>query len=189
MVKQYVLTLTAANRVGILAAVTNAIDELGGDLLEVRQTVVQKFFTLILAAEFPEHREPHVIVDHIRDIGRPYGIEICLKDPNEEILQSDSDLLMEFQVATLTGRDAPGTLRRISARLALDGIDIVHLHALRNNDGDSFVMHMKLAVPEDVDVLHLQRELEEEGRDVDLSIEFQQQQQIFSSPGESLFPA
>ena len=71
MAKQCIITLTAANRIGILAAVTNAMDELGGDLQEVSQTVVQKFFTLILAAEFPAHRELQVIVDHIRDVGRP----------------------------------------------------------------------------------------------------------------------
>ncbi|MCH7686270.1 MAG: hypothetical protein IH899_06275, partial [Planctomycetes bacterium] len=171
MAKQYVLTLTAANRVGILAAVANAISELGGDLHEARQAVVQKFFSLILVAEFPDHREPHVIVDHIRDIGRPYGIEVCLKNPEEEILQSDPQHRPEWQIATMTGMDAPGALRRITARLAQDGIDIIHLHALRNDDNCSFSMRMKLTIPQGVDVLQLQRELEEHNRDLDLSVE------------------
>ena len=173
MAKQYVLTLTAANRVGILAAVANAISELGGDLHEARQAVVQKFFSLILVAEFPDHREPHVIVDHIRDIGRPYGIEVCLKNPEEEILESDPQHPLEWQIATMTGMDAPGTLRRITARLAQDGIDIIHMHALRNEDNCSFSMRMKLAIPGGVDVLQLQRELEEHNRDLDLSVEIQ----------------
>jgi glycine cleavage system transcriptional repressor len=118
MAKQYVITLTAANRIGILAAVANAISELGGDLHEARQAVVQKFFSLILIAEFPDHREPHVIVDHIRDIGRPYGIEVSLKNPEQEILQSDPQYRPEWKIATMTGMDAPGVLRRITARLA-----------------------------------------------------------------------
>jgi predicted amino acid-binding ACT domain protein len=76
MPRRYVITLTAANRVGILAAVTEALSQLGGNLVEIRQTVVQKFFTIILAADFPDERLPHVVADHIRDIGRPFGIAL-----------------------------------------------------------------------------------------------------------------
>lgn len=188
MAKQYVLTLTAANRIGILAAVANAISELGGDLHEARQSVVQKFFSLILVAEFPDHREPHVIVDHIRDIGRPYGIEVCLKNPEEEIVQSDPQNRPDWQIVTITGMDAPGTLRRISAKLAQDGIDIIHLHALRNEDNGSFSMRMKLTIPQSVDVLQLQRELEEHNRDLELSVEFQRGN-IVASAWDSVYLA
>ena len=180
MAKQYVLTLTAANRVGILAVVANAISELGGDLHEARQAVVQKFFSLILVAEFPDHREPHVIVDHIRDIGRPYGIEVCLKNPEEEILQPDPQQRPEWTIATMTGMDAPDALRRITAQLAGDGIDIIQLHALRNDDNCSFTMRMKLTIPQNVDVLQLQREMEEHNRDLELSVEIQRGEVVAS---------
>ena len=73
--KRYIISLMAANRVGILAALTTALAELGGDLQEVSQTVMQKFFTIILAAEFPDHRDPRVIVEHIRGVCSPYGVE------------------------------------------------------------------------------------------------------------------
>ena len=41
MSKRYVLCLTAANRTGILAAVTRALSELGGDIDEVSQAVMK----------------------------------------------------------------------------------------------------------------------------------------------------
>jgi glycine cleavage system transcriptional repressor len=181
MVKQYVLTLTAKNRIGILAAVANAISELGGDLYEARQIVVQKFFSLILVAEFPDHRKPNVIVDHIRDIGRPYGIEVCLKNPDEEIVQSGIQHRPEWQIATMTGMDAPGALRQITARLAQDGIDVIQLHALRNDENGSFTMRMKLTIPPSVDVLQLQRELEENNRNLELSVEIQRGEVVASA--------
>ena len=56
MPKEYIITMTAANRVGILAAVTNAMAELDADLKEARQTVVRRFFTMIFSAEFPKSR-------------------------------------------------------------------------------------------------------------------------------------
>ena len=45
MAKRYILTVLASNRSGILAALTNALDELGGNMLDVSQAVIQDFFT------------------------------------------------------------------------------------------------------------------------------------------------
>ncbi|MEX0703847.1 MAG: ACT domain-containing protein [Planctomycetales bacterium] len=161
MPRRYIITLMAANRVGIMAAVTTALAELGGDLLEVSQTVLQKFFTIILAAEFPEHRQPEVIVDHIRGVCSPYGIEVSLKDPEAEPLQPDEGTeATEKYVLTVSGRDTPGVIREISSRLAQEGIDITDLYAVRSKGGESFVMVMELAVPAGVDAVALRRDVE-----------------------------
>lgn len=146
MAKQYVMTLTAANRVGILAAVSNAIAELGGDVQEVNVTVMQKFFTIILSADFPDHREANVIVDHIRGIGRPYGMEVCLKDPEAEQLQDDSDETREHYYVRIHGDDQPGSMRQIAVRLAQDSVDIADLYAARQDDA-TFEMSLDLSVP------------------------------------------
>ena len=180
MPKRYIITLTAANRVGILAAITNAMAELGCDLQEVSQTVIQKFFTIILAAEFPDHRDPEVVVDHIRDVCRPYGIEVCLKDPSLETLQENPDEGVDKFILTVTGHDQPGIIRQISARLAQEGIDITDLHAVRNDDDRSFVMVMELAVPLGVEALPLQQELEDIGSSIGLSATMQHES-IFAS--------
>lgn len=168
MAKQYVITLTAANRVGILAAVTTALAELGGDLQEISVTAIHKFFTIILSAEFPEHRQPQVIVDHIRDIGRPFGIEVCLKDPARELLQTDRRPGASVHILTVTGRNQPGVMRLVSSRLAQDGVDISDLYAWRNDNG-SVEMVLELLVPAGVDVSVLERDLEKRGRSAGLS--------------------
>ena len=173
MPKGYIISLMAANRVGILAAATTAVAELGGDLREVSATVVQKFFTMILAAEFPDHREPQVIVDHIRDVCRPYAIEVCLKDPTQETLQQESPDETSMYSMSLTGRDAPGVLRQITSRLAEEEIDINELYATRTNDDQSaeqdFVIIMEFAVPQGVDDGTLQRDLEDLGKSIGLT--------------------
>lgn len=173
MKKRYIITLMAANRVGIIAAVTKALAELGGNLQEVSQTVMQKFFTIILAADFPDHRDPQVIVDHLGDVCRPYGVEVCLKDPSTETLQSDPPAGLEKYFLTVTGDDKPGIIREVSALLAKEGIDITDLHAVRNEQEQTFVLVMELAVPPGVDALALQRDLEEIGRSVGLSAALQ----------------
>jgi glycine cleavage system transcriptional repressor len=182
MTKRYIITLMAANRVGILAALTNALAELGGDVVEVSQTVMQRFFTIILAAEFPEHREPRVIVEHIRDICRPFGVEVNLKDPSQETLQPDREAGGDKFFLTITGEDKPGIVRQLTARLAQEGIDITDLYARRNDDR-SFVMVMELAAPRGVDPLALQDELETIGSSVGLSATLQHEN-IFAATND-----
>ncbi|MEX0718011.1 MAG: ACT domain-containing protein [Planctomycetaceae bacterium] len=184
MPKRYIITLMAANRVGIMAAVTTALAELGGDLLEVSQTVLQKFFTIILAAEFPEHRPPEVIVDHIRGVCSPYGIEVSLKDPDAEPTQPDDAWVgTERYVLTVSGADKPGVIREISARLAQEGIDITDLYAVRSRGDGSFVMVMELAVPSGVDAVAVRRDVEALGVSGGLSAALQHEN-IFTATND-----
>ena len=171
--RRYIVSLMAANRVGIMAALTTALAELGGDLQEVSQTVMQQFFTIILAAEFPDERDPQVIVEHIRGVCRPYGVEVCLKDPTQEVLQPPRAGGIEKYFLTLTGHDTPGIVRQISARLADEGIDISDLYAVRDAADRSFVMIFELAVPAGFNALKLQAEVEEMGGPIGLEATLQ----------------
>lgn len=173
MPRRYIITLMAANRVGIMAALTNALAELGGDLIEVSQTVMQKYFTIILAADFPDHRKSEVIVDHIRDVCRPFAVEVSLKDPAQETPSEQPAGGVEKYFLAITGDDKPGIIRQITARLAQEGIDISDLYAIRSDKDRAFVMVMELAVPLGLDALVLQSELEQMGRSVGLSASMQ----------------
>jgi glycine cleavage system transcriptional repressor len=183
MSKRYIITLMAANRVGILAAVTTSLAELGGDIQEVSQTVMQGFFTIIMSAEFPEHRDPSVIIDHIRGVCRPFGVEVSLKDPKLETLQDAPSDGIEKYFLTAEGEDKPGMIRQISARLAQEEIDITDVFARRADNGKTFVMVMELAVPGVVDALALQQELEQLGSAVGLSAALQHED-IFSATND-----
>jgi glycine cleavage system transcriptional repressor len=183
MAKRYIITLMAANRVGILAAVTTSLAELGGDIQEVSQTVMQRFFTIIMSAEFPENRDPSVIVDHIRGVCRPFGVEVNLKDPAEVPLQELPADGCEKYYLTAEGQDKPGMVRQISARLAQEGIDITDVFARRADEGQTFVMVMELAVPRGVDALALQRELMQLGSAVGLSAALQHED-IFTATND-----
>ena len=146
MAKHYVMTLMAANRVGILAAVSQAIAELKGDIQEVSVTVMGGFFTIILAVDFPENREANVIVAHIHGIGRHYGLEVCLKDCETAVAVENSAQKRITCYLHVSGKNQPGMMRQVSLRLAQHEIDIADLYAVRNTDG-TFVMDLELSVP------------------------------------------
>jgi len=164
MAKRYIMTVLAANRTGILAALANALDELGGNMRDVSQAVIHKFFAMIMAAEFPDDQDPEVIVDHIRAVCRPFNAEVILRDPSDEsAFDGETEPTpKERYVLTLAGSDRPGVLRFLAHRLALDGIDLVDLQGRIQEHDQSFLAAMELAVPPGVDGLQLCEELRQE---------------------------
>ena len=54
----YIVTVTAADRVGIVYSVAGTIRDQGGNILELSQTVMRGYFTIILDVEFPEPQDP-----------------------------------------------------------------------------------------------------------------------------------
>ncbi len=159
MVKEYIITMTAANRVGILSAVTKAMAELDGDLREASQTVVRGFFTMIFSAEFPEHLACDVIRDHLQDACRPFGIDVGLKDPANERLREQVNGSSRLYSLRLGGLNQPGVLRQLSSVIAMHRIDIAGMHAIRTGDKAGFEMVMKISVPAEFDVDAFLREL------------------------------
>ena len=186
MSKRYIITLTATNRVGILAAVTTALAELGGELHEVKQTLLQKFFTMILAAEFPEHRHMQVIVDHLQGVCRPFGIAITLKDPCEETLPDGPEEETERFFLKLTGQDQPGLLSRMAKQLEQEGIEITEMYALRSEDRHSFEMVMELTVPTGVNLSELEGKLQDSDVRKELSARIESEESFLATGDPSI---
>lgn len=157
MPREYIITMTAENRVGILAAVTNAMGELGAELLEASQTVVSGYFTMIFAAQFPENCEQQIILDHLGDVCRPFGIDVTLT-PRSDTTTEPGTATRVVKRLRLTGRNLPGILRKISVKMSMSDIDIVGMHAFRAGK-DDFGIVMKVAIPESVDSTTIPEEL------------------------------
>lgn len=164
MAKRYIMTVVAVNRTGILAALANALDELGGNIRDVSQAVIHKFFAVIMAADFPDTQESDVIVDHITLVCRPFGAQVTLRDPSVEMgFDGEAEPTpKERYVLTLAGPDKSGVLRFLAHRLAIDGIDLVDLQGRHQEDTHSFLAAMELSVPPSTDALQLCEELKRE---------------------------
>ncbi len=65
----YIVTVTAADRAGIVYSVAGTLRDQGGNILELSQTVMRGCFTIILAVEFPEPRPPHRLAEIIAERG------------------------------------------------------------------------------------------------------------------------
>ena len=157
MARRYIISLTGANRVGVLAAVTTALDELRGNLWEASISVMQPFCSILLAADFPEDRTQEIVSDHIRDLCRPYGVEVRLSEP-----AADSGILTppsNKYVLTVRGSDKPGMLRMLSGKLAELRVDIRNLYAERCERDKSFSLELELAIPMSHDFARVSEQL------------------------------
>lgn len=157
MARRYIISLTGANRVGVLAAVTTALDELRGNLWEASISVMQPFCSILLTADFPDDRSESVVSDHIRDLCRPYAVEVRVSEPAAE-----SGILMPLSnkyVLTVSGSDKPGMLRNLSTKLAELGVDIRNLYAERCERDKTFSLEFEIAIPMSLDFARVSEQL------------------------------
>ena len=175
MAKELIITMAAANRAGILAAVTKAMSELGGDLREASQTVVRGFFTMIFSAEFPDTMDPSVVRDHLQDACRPFGIDLAIRDASVQLTAHNAAHAgtRSFRLR-IGGRNQPGALRRLSQMMSMKGIDITGMHAVRTEEGHAFEMVLKLAVPQDSTVESILKELESAGQEFEITADLRE---------------
>ena len=170
----YIVTVTAADRVGIVHAVTGAIAELGGNIKELSQTVLRGYFTIILSAEFPEANDPEALRGTIAERGARFDPSIAvIPDPGGRI---DPVPGGERFILTVLGRDNPGNIYGIADRLARRGVNIIDLHA--RTDGPRFSMIMEAFLPPDLTPGALRAELEDFGAGLGLEA-FVQHENIF----------
>ena len=175
MARELIITMAAANRAGILAAVTKAMSELGGDLREASQTVVRGFFTMIFSAEFPDSMDQSLIRDHMQDACRPFGIELGIREPAAALSAHNATTVSTrpFRLR-IGGHNQPGALLRLSQLMSMKGIDITGLHALRTEEGHAFEMVLKLAVPKDYTNENLLLDIENAGKEFEITADLRQ---------------
>lgn len=180
MRKTYIITVTAADQVGIVQCVTGTVHSRSGNVVELSQTVMRGYFTIILAVEFADHIEPDALAGVIADDGRRYGLVVNVIEADLERKPPVPD--GERFILTVLGGDHPGIIHGIAGCLAEHGVNIVDLHA-RADDGGGFSLVMEAFLPPDLPPGTIQDELKSFGRDRGLEA-FVQHENIFLATSE-----
>lgn len=170
MSQEYIITLTAVNRVGILSAVTIALAELEAELREASQTVVRGYFTMIFSAEFSRDIEASLIRDHLQDACRMFQLDITV---NQSSGERDEKRILDARHYSLRlgGSNRKGVLRELSACISRRQVDIAGMHAVRTHGNEGFEMVMKIAIPADFNLDALISELNQVGQPFDMTAE------------------
>ncbi len=167
----YVLNVMSDDHPGIVAAVSNAVEDLGGNIDSCSQTVLGGYFTLIMIASLPEPIEADALADRIRSaesLGGEYQVVARKGLVGEK--QSLTGPTERF-VITAFGKDQPGIVRRFSQYLAGKDINIVDLYGDRKQG--EFVLIGQLELSKQWDVRMLQADLEQMGQELGFTVKLQ----------------
>ena len=82
-----IVTVVGKDRVGIIAGVCNALAEQNINVLDIRQTVMQGYFTMMMATEVSEANVPLAeLSKRMEEIGKEMGLSIRVQ--REDIFQA-----------------------------------------------------------------------------------------------------
>ena len=166
----FVLTVMSDDHPGIVAAVSDAVESLGGNIDSCSQTVLGGYFTLIMIVSVPEPIDPERLAQRVRGAessGAGYQVLVRPARAAEASAQGPAERF----VISAFGEDQPGIVRRFSQYLAGKDINIVDLYGDRN--GTQFVLIGQVEVPARWDVRMMQADLEQMGQELGFTVKLQ----------------
>jgi glycine cleavage system transcriptional repressor len=167
----YVLNVMSDDHPGIVAAVSNAVESLGGNIDACSQTVLGGYFTLIMIVSVPEAIEAEALAERVRgadSAGEPYQV---LVRPTLPAAAAAAKAPADRFVVSAFGTDQPGIVRRFSQYLAGKDVNIVDLYGDRS--GNDFVLIGQVEVPARWDIRMMQADLEQMGQELGFTVKLQ----------------
>lgn len=126
---QFIISVMSRDRVGIIYDMSRAISSMHGDITDMRQQVLQGYFSMILYAAFPAQVSEEEIKRELLSIGEKdtHLFEISVKPIGEPFLAEESDLPDYTYVLTARGHDKIGFVASVAGFCVENNINILDL--------------------------------------------------------------
>jgi predicted amino acid-binding ACT domain protein len=136
----FVISIISRDRIGIIYEVSKAISELGGNIADVRQSVLCGYFTMILLASFSPNVTQRSIERKLAeaDSHSESAIEAVVKKADENAITSGTSAPENAYVLTATGHDRVGFVALMTSFCVRHNINILDL-STTTSDG-AYVM-------------------------------------------------
>jgi predicted amino acid-binding ACT domain protein len=154
---RYVLTVMCIDRVGVVARVARAVEDLDGNIEELQQTVLQGYFVLTFMATFGGSPSAEAVAAHLAETGEDGEFVVSVLPRRESSLPPAA--AGEPFVLTILGRDAPGILKKLTAYLADRRINLERLTS--HSEGGNFLITGWLTIPPRSDIPGVRLDLAE----------------------------
>jgi len=179
--RQHILSITAQDRPGIVAGVSQALVELEGNIEAASQTVHQGYFAMIVLCSLPADISTEKITEQVQaHAGRDLHVYITEYRAGSAPSQNTEQTF----IATAIGPVKPGILHALTSYLASKKINIDDLYCcVKKTD---FVVICQITVPENMDVSLLQMDLEAVGQERGFAAHLQHEN-IFNATNELRF--
>ena len=161
------VTAVGADRPGIVAAVTGALLEHGGNLEDTAMTRLGGHFAMVLVVEVAE--DAASLETALVEATGALGLTITVRAIDD--VDEGADVGTPYFVS-VHGADRPGIVHRVTTVLADHGANIVDLgtHRLTTDAGTGYVVALDVLVPGDADALRAALEAAAAELGVDVSM-------------------
>ena len=147
--KKVVITILGEDRPGIVHRVSKVLSDMGCNVLEASQTILQNEFAGIFIASMPEDLSKDRLHQGFEELLSPIGISAWIKDFKSKEISDPVD--SEPYVITLRGPDRIGIIPGIAGVLSGFGVNIENLRAIgRQDDESEVIIVFEVAVPREV---------------------------------------
>ena len=138
--REVVLSIMAKDRSGIVSEATGAIAELGGNLADLRESVLCGYFTMILIADFPAEYS-------LEKIGQEVALATSAKVSVEEFESNVEPLRKDEQTYILSaaGPDRAGLVAQVSRFCAEQGVNILDFASHVENEQYTMILQLDLS--------------------------------------------
>lgn len=172
MKKQMIISVMSKDRPGIIASITGAIYQLGGDLADLNQTVLCGYLTMILSASFDAQVTKEDLVAAISHIKTDCKFEVSIKELSETDTGCLEASAPETYILTVQGPNKAGIVHGISQFCFDHNINILDLATtLKSNQ---YTMALQLDLRRcSLELESLQKALEEYSRQNNLTVMIQ----------------
>lgn len=176
----HILTVLTPDRRGIIAGITAALDEAGAGLIELSQTVVRDYFTILMVLNLPPELAAERVVGAVRaKLASSASVNLVAYSPGPAPVA-----LGERYVLTATGADSAGVEHTIAALIAERGGNFSDFSSRVADNTITIIAEVDL--PREVALDQLQIDLAHAGFDAGLQVRLQHHR-LFVATNEIAF--
>jgi glycine cleavage system transcriptional repressor len=123
-VAHFAVSAVGRDRPGIVAAITEGLLDLGGNIEDSRMTILRGHFAVMLVVSVPERTDRESIEGRLAPAAERLGLEALAVSAIDELGEAETSA---SHVITVYGADHPGIVHAVSAELAARAVNITDL--------------------------------------------------------------
>ena len=179
--KEYIISITSQDRVGIIHDVASAISYINGDLADMQQQVLRGYFTMILYVSFPADvalKEIHKTISAAGTDQEPLEISIkaLLENTAEQIISEENRYVL-----TADGTDRIGFVATVTKFCKDNNINVLDLTTTVSGDRYIMILFVDLSTCSSIDDMNEKLQLFAESTDLNMVL---QHHDIFKATNE-----
>lgn len=146
----YAVSAIGRDRPGIVAAISEVLFGLGGNIDDSQMSILHGHFAVMLVVSLPDEVDCDELAGRLGEVRERLGLEGLAVSELDELAGAAAPT----HVLTVYGADHPGIVHAVSAALAERGVNITDLRTRRTStEQPLYVMVLEIAVPGDEEEL------------------------------------